>query len=1409
VSLQEDRERRDHSLFEEENPNEVVRVYEEDSDSSDLENGLGVGMNVDAMENQLHTSQAGHHPTVQLIKEVRERVDENPVIVTSPEGAPIPLKELVRQRVKTSGYTPAALTIKKLTYAVEVKRNVRQEILKDITFYVKPRTMTLILGPPGSGKTTLFRILANKVHKGDIIKGGLQINGEPPDPAKYHRQVAYVPQEDIHLAALTVMQTMKFAAACQTSREGPKLQSSAERVKTLLTRLGLEHRVDTLVGDDLLRGLSGGEKRRLTIAIQITKQAQLLLADEPTTGLDSSTSFDIFRALRDVSRIAVPIVVSLLQPSFDLFCLFDNLLLLGNGRVAYFGKLELAVPYFESLGYYCPPHYNPADFLQEVVIRPQKFLRKGAWPITRTVSMVKLERQNSLGALAEEEEEAPNKGSKITKKTKLVSAHSKGVVDDFAEAFKMSPYYRHVVKFMEKQEALSDGGFNLSNMRRVQKFPLPRWRQVFLLSLRGFQLMRNNFTPVRTRILKSLVMGAVIGSAFFQLGNTIQDTNNKTGLLFNVLAFIGMGSLANVPAILSVREVFYFQREHKYYSTLPVVLAAIINDLPVSITESLLYGSIVYWCTGLRADAVSFIYFLVAIWLLGMTTNAFTRMAAALAPNFNAASGISTAFLATVLMFSGYTRTLDRTPVFLSWIGWISPFRYTYEGLAINELAGAEIECSEKELVPPAGSPLLDNGTVKQFCPFPKEGGGDFFLEHRLKLETEESYKWIWLGVLFVLVALFQLLAYVTQRLVAHRPVKKPSNDDIDPEREGAHFTQPPLDKRDGGDCVFTFSKVGYTVRAKKEDLVLLKDVNGYVRPGMMLALMGASGAGKTTLLDVLANRKTGGRITGTIQLNGRPTNSRQFHHLVGYCEQRDIHSATSTVREAVLFSARTRLPSDTPPEMVQQHVDWVLETLELTSIQHDLVESAGSPAGISMEQRKRLTIAVELAANPSVLFLDEPTSGLDSVAAESVMQAVRRVVDQGRCVICTIHQPSARIFALFSHLLLLKRGGETIYNGPIGQHFTTLLAYFEKLGHVPTPHQNPADFVLEVSGAGVGHESTGVDPVAQWQESRAHETLLQDISNYEAEQARALAATHEPRQPFYAASYPRQLAYVVQRAFQGGWRRGAVVKGNIFRSVFQGCLLGLMFLQVPTDQFGAGERVALIYFCALIGLLSSQSSIAIIVEDRAVYYREQSVGAYSPLVYTIALLISSIPLSIIYATAFVLPMYFISGLSLASSGLPFWFFYLQYILLVQVGIAMSSAIAVVSVTVEMGNAINAALIGLMSLFAGFMLPRDDIPVYWVWLYHISFLRYVLEALVINELDGLDFHCDKGDVILPPGFEQLENKVCPITSGNQVIDLFGMDTSNFWFDFAMNFVFYFVFVVLTYLGIKYVRSIKR
>jgi ABC-type multidrug transport system ATPase subunit len=389
----------------------------------------------------------------------------------------------------------------------------------------------------------------------------------------------------------------------------------------------------------------------------------------------------------------------------------------------------------------------------------------------------------------------------------------------------------------------------------------------------------------------------------------------------------------------------------------------------------------------------------------------------------------------------------------------------------------------------------------------------------------------------------------------------------------------------DEGDLPFqpaniTFTDVSYSVKSSisNDTIELLKGVDGYFVAGKMTALMGSSGAGKTTLMDVLALRKTSGELKGEIRLNGHLQNSNSFRRCTGYVEQFDFQSAQLTVKETIMFSSKMRLDRNDPvvtEAAILKFVDKTMKMLELHSIQ-DLVVGCGVGNGLSFEQKKRLGIAVEVAANPSILFLDEPTSGLDSSAAAIVMKGLKRIADSGRAVCATIHQPSVAIFNSFDNLLLLKRGGEVVFFGELGHESKKLIDYFE---HFETTrkirsNENPETWMLNTIGSGTKtSEASKMDYALAYDGSRLHRECLEKISEFCALKSDSNEIHFSTK---YANDFWYQAKKVYSRLSKVYWRSPSYNRTRLI----VGAVISLLFGSVYASQRVITSEIQLNSIC-------------------------------------------------------------------------------------------------------------------------------------------------------------------------------------------------------------------------------------
>ncbi|EGG18231.1 ABC transporter G family protein [Cavenderia fasciculata] len=1336
-----------------------------------------------------------------------------------------------------------------LSIGSEKKHNLKN-ILSDLNFFLKPGSMVLMLGSPGCGKTALMKTLANQTH-GERKSGSLTFNGKPANKKTHHRDVCYVVQEDLHMPSLTVKETFQFSADLQMNEKTTD-QEKKQHIDYLLNMLKLEKQADTVVGNEFLRGISGGQKKRVTIGVELVKaDAKLYLMDEISTGLDSNTTLEIIKNLKDtVRKDNISCLVSLLQPGSEITKLFDFLLILSAGHMVYFGPNSCAIPYFESFGFQLPLHHNPAEFFQEIVDEPELY-----YP-TKKKDTLKPNQPN-------QEDDVPLRGT-----------------FEFSEAYKQSEIYQSILTELDMHQPNIDHSL-YRDSSHLQEYPTSTGKQIWMATKRAFMMMKATPMVFYMRVVKAVVMGLILGSLYLNLSNHQTDGQNRSGLLFFSLCFIVFGGFSAIPILFESRDIFYIQRDGKYYKTIAFFLSQLITEFPIALIETIVFSVIMYWMCGLQRNAEKFIYFVLMLFATNLQTQAFFRMVSAFTPTPTVAAIVAPGIIAPLILFSGYMMAPNQIPDWWIYLYWISPIHYEFEGIMSNEHHGLKYTCSPGELLPPLQFPLL-NATFEQggfeghqVCGLTE---GDQFLK-QLGMPQNNWFKWIDLAIVLAFFVLFAVLMYfflerfhfdskvranlesaddkkrvnrlqkqqiqhqykknLSQSLLVHqsqieqlqqrqqegKPVDSTELEQLKQHQEqlnrSLRQTQSKIriqvsrvpsfraERIEVVGCYLQWRDLSYEVDTKKDGkkqrLRLLDNINGFVKPGMLLALMGPSGAGKSTLLDVLANRKTGGHTTGQILINGQPRN-KYFPRMSAYVEQLDVLPPTQTVREAIQFSARTRLPAEMLDKAKMAFVENILDTLNLLKIANRVI---GLGAGLSLSQRKRVNIGVELASDPQLLFLDEPTSGLDSSGALKVMNLIKRIADSGRSVICTIHQPSTSIFKQFDHLLLLKKGGETVYFGPTGENSKTVLNYFASHGLTCDPLKNPADFILEVTDEIINVPNnqggmTEFHPVEEFARSELNNKLLEKVAT-----STSLIPVDIKPQEFkgeYSSTIGMQFSQLLRRAWLGQVRRVDNQRTRIGRSFILGVVFGTMFLRLPLDQDGIYNRTSLLFFSIMFGGMAGFGVIPIITMERGVFYRENSSGMYRVWIYLLTFVITDIPFIFLSAIAYIIPTYFLAGFTLVPRAEPF-FYHTLVLFAVYLNFSMLCLfLACFFPSDEVAQSIAGVLLSLQSLFAGFMILPGSIPRGWKWFYHLDFVKYHLESLLINELKDLEFTCPDNNgavpVLIGPGKVQW---FCPHTKGSFELERLQMDVDNEYINLLIMFCYAIFFFIATYISLVFVR----
>ncbi|KAI3830813.1 hypothetical protein MKW92_006041 [Papaver armeniacum] len=1230
-------------------------------------------------------------------------------------------------------------------------------ILNDVSGIIKPNRMTLLLGPPSSGKTTMLLALAGKLDKDLKVSGRVSYNGHGMNEFVPQRTSAYISQYDLHIGEMTVRETLAFSARCQGAGTGyDMLAELARREKAanikpdpdidvymkaaaidgqeasvvtdyVLKILGLDICADTMVGDEMLRGISGGQKKRVTTGEMLVGPARAFFMDEISTGLDSSTTFQIVNSLRQTVHIMNgTTVISLLQPAPETYNLFDDIILLSDGKIVYQGPRENVLEFFESVGFKCPDRKGVADFLQEVTSKKDQ---QQYW-------------------------------------SRKDEPYSFITVEDFTEAYKSF----HVGRKLGEELAIP---FSKSKSHpaalTTEKYGVSKTELLKACASREYLLMKRNSFVYIFKMFQLMFMAFVAMTLFLRTEmkrDNVVDGGIYMGALFFTLMVIMFNGFSELAMAVMKLPVFYKQRDLLFYPAWAYSLPTWILKIPITFVEVGAWVFITYYVIGFDPNVERLLrQFFLLLFINQMAAGLF-RAVAAVGRNMIVANTIGSFALLILLALGGFILSQNNVKKWWIWGYWISPLMYGTNAILVNEFYG-----DQWNKVLPGMSETLGEAVIKS---------RGFY--------ADPSWYWIGVGALLGYVILFNLL--FTLALTYLNPFSNSraviSNDlasgKIREEMESTSPKKGSTSRRvgDGTEDIkrsissassskrmdaineakgnkkrgmvlpfqplsITFDNIKYSVDMPPEmkaegvtedRLELLKGVSGAFRPGVLTALMGVSGAGKTTLMDVLAGRKTGGHIDGNIMISGYPKKQETFARISGYCEQNDIHSPHVTVYESIVYSAWLRLPKEVKPDIRKMFVEEVMELVELSSLRGALVGLPGVN-GLSTEQRKRLTIAVELVANPSIIFMDEPTSGLDARAAAIVMRAVRNTVDTGRTVVCTIHQPSIDIFESFDELFLMKRGGQEIYVGPLGHHSCHLISYFEGIegvGKIKDGY-NPATWMLEVTSA--GHEGgLGVDFTDVYKNSELYKRNKDLI----AELSIAPPGTKDLYFPtMYSRSFFTQCMACLWKQYWSYWRNPPYTAVRFFFTVVIALMFGTIFWDLGTrtsqrqDLFNAlGSMYAAVLF---LGVQNTSSVQPVVAVERTVFYRERAAGMYSALPYAFGQVVIEIPYILVQSLVYGIIVYAMIGFEWTPAKFFWYIFYMFFTLCYFTFYGMMT----VAVTPNQNIAaiIGSAFYGLWNLFSGFIIPRTKIPIWWRWYYWACPVAWTLYGLAVSQFGDI------------------------------------------------------------------------
>ncbi|KAL8740759.1 MAG: hypothetical protein Q9190_006573, partial [Brigantiaea leucoxantha] len=1225
----------------------------------------------------------------------------------------------------------------------------QRTLINDFTGIVRNGEMMLVLGRPGSGCTTFLKSVANKrgdyaATTGEVTYGG--ISAEEQD-THYRGEVNYNPEDDQHFPSLTVFQTLKFSLMNKT-RKRHKAEIGVI-IDALLKMFGITHTFKTLVGNEFVRGISGGERKRVSIAETLATKSTVVCWDNSTRGLDASTALDYANSLRIMTDISDrTTLVTLYQAGEGIYELMDKVLVIDEGRMLFQGPAKEAKQYFIDLGFHCPDRQTTADFLTSVSDPTQRVFRQGY------------------------ESSAPKTPAEFEKIFKSSTNYQKVLAD-------IEDYEKHMRETGHEDARQFRESVREQKSKTVSKnssFTVSLWSQILACTAREFWLVWGDKPTLYTKFFIIISNALIVGSLFYGESTDTAGAFSRGGALFFSILFLGWLQLTELMKAVSGRVVIARHSDYAFNSPSAVALARVLADFPLIIVQVLVFCVVMYFMTNLDADVSKFWIYCLFVYTITICITALYRMFAALSPTIDDAVRFSGTALNLLIVYTGYViakPTLIREKIWFGWLYYLNPIAYAFEGVLTSEFAGRQMECSPQQLVPqgPGVQPQY------QGCAISGASVGSTTVTGEQYLGTTYSYSrsnlWRNFGVIIAYAVLYILVTVVGSELFRFvgsgggaMTFKKGGKKDIVPAPKA-------LDEEKGGDSgntsassghldtnqegevtpqafasdeIFTWENVEYSVPYDGGQRKLLNNVHGYAKPGVMIALMGASGAGKTTLLNTLSQRQTVGVVSGDMLVDGRPLR-KEFQRTTGYVEQQDVHDGTATIREAIEFSAILRQERHVPQKEKLDYVDEIIDLLELREIQDALISSLG------VEQKKRVTIGVELAAKPSLLFLDEPTSGLDSQSAYSVIRFLKKLAHAGHGLICTIHQPSSLLVQQFDMILALNPGGNTFYFGPVGENGSAVNNYFSSRGVECPPQKNIAEFILETAIKG-GKRADGkrMNWNEEWRNSEENKNLLAEIKHIHSERSKAPA--RESTEYEYASPVWLQTTMLTRRMFTQHWRDPSYYYGKLFVAVIVGIFNGFTFYQLGNTVADLTNRMFTSFLICLIPPTVVNAVVPKFYTNMALWLaRENPSRIYNWFAFSTASVVTEIPISILSSVIYWLLWYWPTGLPTSSSASGYVFFMTMLFFLFQASWGQWICAFAPSFTV-ISNVLPFFFV-MFSLFNGVVRPYSQLPVFWkYWMYYINPSTYWIGGVMAATLPSVPVECAEQEAARfdpPPG----------------------------------------------------------
>ncbi|XP_051199344.1 ABC transporter G family member 16-like [Lolium perenne] len=525
----------------------------------------------------------------------------------------------------------------------------KKTLLDGISCEAREGEILAVMGASGSGKSTLVDALAGQITQASL-GGHVTLNGEPLHGRRLSAISAYVTQDDLLYPMLTVREMLLFAAEMRLSRAHSSAKKR-ERVEALIDQLGLSRAADTVIGDHDHRGVSGGERRRVSIGTDIIHDPILLFLDEPTSGLDSSSALMLVQVLCNIARSGSVVVMTIHQPSARILGILGSVLLLSRGRTVYSGPPAGLKPYFSAfVGTPIPEDENPAEFALDTIRE--------------------LERQ-------------PDGAAPLADFSDRCHRLLDGITTD--KQVRTMPLELAVAESVSREKLVAGSGTAMSAAAFANPLPLEVW----VLAKRAFTNTRRMRKVFGVRLGAVMMTGFLLATIFWRLDDTPKGVQERLGFFAIGISSIFFVCADALPVFVQERHIYLRETAHNAYRTASFVLANALVSFPPLVVLTLAFVVTTYFAVGLAGGGEPFIFFALIVLASLWASSGFATFVSAVVPHVTVGYTVAVANLAYFLLLSGFIINRDRIPSYWIWFHYMSLIKYPYQAALQNEFGDA------------------------------------------------------------------------------------------------------------------------------------------------------------------------------------------------------------------------------------------------------------------------------------------------------------------------------------------------------------------------------------------------------------------------------------------------------------------------------------------------------------------------------------------------------------------------------------------------------------------------------------------------------------------------------------------------------------------------------------------------